>query len=79
MRCCDGDFVSIYLELFLGCLHEIVVTLSGSNLHPLYAFEPVFIALEGGGSHVSQFYDHIVVFLADGLDYGVDEGQTHLV
>jgi hypothetical protein len=74
VRCCDADFVSIYLKLFLGYLHEVFLTLSGSNLHPLHAFEPVLIALEGGGSHVSQFYNHIVVFLADGLDYGVDEG-----
>lgn len=79
MRCCDADFVSIYLELFLGYLHEIFLTLPRSNLQPLHAFEPVFIALEGGRSHVSQFYDHIVVFLSNGLDYGVDEGQTHLV
>jgi hypothetical protein len=45
----------------------------------MWCFESIFIALEGSGAHVSEFDDDIVVFLADGLHDGVDEGQTDLV
>jgi hypothetical protein len=60
-------------------LHYVVPTLSGSNCRKMLQFEPIDIVLEGGSSKVSQFDDDIVIFLANGLDDGYNDGKANVV